>query len=142
MEAAMKRLAVVVTALGIALSPGTGITASKPTAKQTTLGVPSYPGWTVHRLDDKADPSGKTVVYQYQYYSNDAGKQIAAFYERQTGATASFMEPTHTYTVNAPDAAMIQITAPPDGVPQVNDDGEPTGETWTSLITIIRFQTQ
>lgn len=123
----MKQLTVVITALGIVLLAGTGMTAPKSTARQTTLGVPSYPGWTVHRLDDEADPSGKTHVYQYQYYSNDAGKQIATFYEQQTGATASFMEPTHTYTVNAPDGAMIQITAPPDGVPQVNDDGHPPG---------------
>lgn len=137
----MKRLLPVITIiLGIGLTAAAGIAASKSTAKQTTLGVPSYPGWTVHRLDDKADSSGKTHLYQYQYYSNDPAKEIVSFYERHISAPASFMKPTHTYTINAPDGAMIQITAPPDGVPQTDDDGRLTGKTWSSLITIIRFQ--
>ncbi len=139
----MKRLAVVITTIGVLLYAGTAMAASKPiAAKQTTLGVPSYPGWTIHRLDDKADQSGKTHLYQYQYYSNDQAKQIVKFYEQHIGATASFMEPTYTHTINAPDGAIIQITGPPDGVPQINDDGQPTGRTWSSLITIIRFQGQ
>lgn len=138
----MNRLAMVIMMLGILLYAVTGMTASQQIAKQTTLGVPSYPGWTVHRLDDKADASGKTRLYQYQYYSNDAGTQIVGFYEQHIGAAASFMEPTHTYTINTPDGAMIQITAPPDGVPQTTDDGQPTGKTWSSLITIIRFEAQ
>jgi hypothetical protein len=33
---------------------------------------------------------------------------------------------------------MIQITAPPDGVPHT--DASDATTTWTSLITIIRFQ--
>jgi hypothetical protein len=142
MEATMKRLVMAVTALGVVLFAGTGIAAPKSIAKQTTLGVPSYPGWTVHRLDDQADSSGATHVYQYQYYSDDSGKQIVRFYEQRVGATASFMEPTHTYSINTPDGAMIQITAPPDRVPETDNDGRPTGRTWTSLITIIRFQAQ
>ena len=52
------------------------------------------------------------------------------------------MKDTYTYTVNAPNGATIQITAPPDGVPQTDDADTPTGKTWTSLITIIRFQAQ
>jgi hypothetical protein len=132
----------VIVLTGVVLTAATGLTASKPIAKPTTLGVPSYSGWTIQRLDDKADSSGATHVYQYQYYSDDSGKQIVGFYEQHLSAAASFMEPTHTYTINASDGAMIQITAPPDGVPQTDDDGRPTGRTWSSLITIIRFQAQ
>jgi hypothetical protein len=138
----MKRLAILIAAAGIVLNAAMGLAASKPTAKPTTLGVPSYPGWSVYRLDDKPDASGATHVYQYQYYSDDSAKQIVGFYERNLSAAASFMEPTYTYTINAPDGAMIQITAPPDGVPQLDDDGRATGRTWSSLITIIRFETR
>jgi hypothetical protein len=138
----MKRLVIAVTITASVLSAGPGVAASKARAKATTLGVPAYPGWRVHRLDDKADPSGATHVYQYQYYSDDSADRIVEFYEQQLRAAASFMEPTHTYTINAPDGAMVQITAPPDGVAQLDDDGQATGRTWSSLITIIRFQAQ
>lgn len=138
----MRRLALAIAITGIMLSTSTGLTAPKPVAKPTTLGVPSYPGWRVHRLDDKADAAGKTHLYQFQYYSDDSAKDIVGFYEEHLNTAASFMEPTHTYTINATDGAMIQITAPPDGVPQLDDDGRPTGRTWNSLITIIRFQPQ
>lgn len=138
----MKRMALVIAVTGIVLNAATGLAASKPVAKPTTLGVPSYPGWRVHRLDDRADPSGATHVYQFQYYSDDSAERIVGFYEQHLGTAASFMEPTHTHTINAPDGAMIQVTAPPDGVPQLDDDGQPTGRTWSSLITIIRFQIQ
>lgn len=117
-----------------------GIAASKPIAKRTTLGVPSYPGWTLHRLDDKADASGAAHLYQHQFYSNDAAQDIVIFYEKHLGADASFLEATHTHTINGPDGVMILITAPPDGVPQITDDGEPTGTVWTSLITILRSE--
>ncbi|MEW6682898.1 MAG: hypothetical protein AB1451_08240 [Nitrospirota bacterium] len=138
----MKRMALVIAITGIVLNAATGLAASKPVAKPTTLGVPSYPGWKVHRLDDKADASGETHLYQYQYYSDDSAKDIVGFYEKHLNTAASFMEPTHTYTITAKDGAMIQVTAPPDGVSQVDDDGQPTGRTWSSLITIIRFQSQ
>lgn len=138
----MKRLATIIAVTGIMLHPATGLAASQAVAKATTLGVPSYPGWKVHRLDDKADTSGKAHLYQYQYYSDDSAKDIVAFYEKHLSAVASFMKPTYTYTINAPDGAMIQVTAPPDGVPQVDDKGQPTGRMWSSLITIIRFQTR
>ncbi len=137
---AMKRLVIVVTTLGIVLNASIGTTASQRATEPSTLGVPSYPGWTVHRLDDKVDASSKVHLYQYQYYSDDPAQQIVRFYEQHIGAAASFMEATSIYTVNAPDGATVQIMAPPDGVPQTNDDGQPTGKTWKSLITIIRFQ--
>lgn len=107
---------------------------------RTTLGVPSYPGWTIHRLDDKADAPGATRLYQYQYYSNDAAQDIVRFYEERLSAGASFAEATHTHTINAPDGVIILITAPPDGVPQTTDDGVPTGTIWTALITILRSE--
>ena len=136
----MKRLGTVIIVLSIVLNASIGITASKRAAEPTTLGVPSYPGWTVHRLDDKADASGKMHLYQYQYYSDDPAQQIVSFYEQRVGATASFMEATSTYTVNAPDGAMVHITAPADGVAQTDDAGASTGKTWKALITIIRFK--
>lgn len=138
----MKRLATVVTMLTIVLNAGPGAAASSVPTKGTTLGVPSYPGWAVHRLDDKADDEGKTHVYQYQYYSDDPAQKIVQFYEDRIGGEASFAEPTHTYTINASGGAVIQITAPPEGVPQIDGSGEPTGKTWKALITIIRFQAQ
>jgi hypothetical protein len=52
------------------------------------------------------------------------------------------MEATATYTVNTPDGAIVQIIAPADGVAQTDDAGNPTGKSWASLITIIRFQNQ
>jgi hypothetical protein len=138
----MKNWMVVLATVGIVLHAAAAISDAKPMAKRTTLGVPSYPGWTTHRLDDQADSSGTMRLYQYQYYSNDSGQEIVGFYEQHLNTTASFTEPTHTYTINAPDGAMIQVTAPPDGVPDVTDDGQPSGTIWTSLITIIRFQAQ
>ncbi len=138
----MKYRMIVLATVGIAFHAVAAVTDAKPMAKRTTLGVPSYPGWTTHRLDDQADSSGTMRLYQYQYYSNDSGQQIVGFYEQHLNTTASFTEPTHTYTINAPDGALIQVTAPPDGVPHVGDYGQPTGNTFTSLITIIRFQTQ
>ncbi len=137
----MTRMIMMLAAIALLLSGRLATAAPMERAEQTALGLPAYPGWTVHRLDDKADSSGKTHLYQYQYYSNDPAQKIVSFYEQHIGAAASFMEATSTYTVNAPDGAMIQITAPPDGIPQTNDEGQPTGKTWTSLITIIRFQT-
>ena len=137
----MKRTILMLAGLALLLGGSVATAAQKERAQQTTLGVPAYPGWAVHRLDDKADASGKTHLYQYQYYSDDPAQQIVSFYEERIGTAASFMEATSTYTVNAPDGAMIQITAPPDGIPQTNDEGQPIGKTWTSLITIIRFQT-
>ena len=138
----MTRTILMLAGLALLLGGSVATAAQKERAQQTTLGVPAYPGWAVHRLDDKADTSGKTRLYQYQYYSDDPAQQIVSFYEERIGAAASFMEATSTYTVNTPDGAMIQITAPPDGIPQTNDEGRPTGKTWTSLITIIRFQAQ
>ena len=138
----MKQLAIAVTITAIVLGPGLAAAASKTSTAHTTLGVPSYPGWTLHRLDDKADTSGKTHLYQYQYFSDDAAKNIVGFYEQRLDTTASFMEPTYTYTITSPDGATIQVTAPPDGVPQLNDDGQSVARTWSSLITIIRFQSQ
>lgn len=136
----MKNWMLVLATIGLVLYTPAAVAAAQPTVQRTTLGVPSYAGWTVHRLDDRVDSSGKTHLYQYQYYSDDAGPQIVEFYERRLSTTASFMEPTSTHTINSPDGAIVQITAPPDGVPDVGDDGQPTGKTWKSLITIIRFQ--
>ncbi|MBI3607269.1 MAG: hypothetical protein HY207_04805 [Nitrospirae bacterium] len=136
----MKRLGIFIMTLGIVLNAGIGFTGSKRDAESSTLGVPSYPGWTVHRLDDKVDASGKMHVYQYQYYSDDPAQQIISFYEQHIGAKASYMAATSTHTVNAPDGAMIQITAPPDGVAQTDEAGASTGKTWKTLITIIRFK--
>jgi len=138
----MRHTIAIAVGLTVMLSAGTAAAAPKDGAEQTALGLPAYPGWTVHRLDDKADGSGKIHLYQYQYFSNDPAQKIVQFYEQRIGATASFMEATSTYTVNAPDGAMVQITAPPDGVSQPDDEGASTGKTWASLITIIRFQTQ
>jgi hypothetical protein len=138
----MKRLGTAVITLTILFNASAGITGSTPASNAMTLGVPSYPGWTVHRLDDETDASGKMHVYQYQYYSNDKAAQIVGFYEERLHAKAAFMEATATYTVNTPDGAMVQITAPSDGVAQTDDAGNPTGKTWASLITIIRFQNQ
>ena len=138
----MKRMILMLAGLALLLGGNVATAAQKERAQQTTLGVPAYPGWAVHRLDDKADASGKTHLYQYQYYSDDPAQEIVRFYEERVDTTAVFMKDTYTYTVNAPDGAMIQITAPPDGIPQTNDEGQPTGKTWTSLITIIRFQAQ
>jgi hypothetical protein len=135
-------IATIAAALGLLLAAAHGLAASKAAAKQTTLGVPSYPGWTVHRLDDKADSNGSTHLYQYQYYSNDSARDIVRFYEQHLATSASFVEGTHTHTINAPGGAMIQVTAPPDGVPQIDDNGEPTGTTWATLITILRFDTR
>lgn len=109
-------------------------------AVQAVLGVPAYPSWTVHRLDDRLDTSGKTRLYQYQYVSHDEAKAIVQFYEQRTGAEASFAEVSSTYTINTPDGAMIQITAPAEGVPHVDAAGTTT--MWASLVTIIRFQAQ
>lgn len=138
----MKHLSTAVLTLSIVLNANLGIAGSLPASNSMTLGVPSYPGWTVHRLDDKVDSSGRTHLYQYQYYSNDKAPQIVGFYEERLNTKASFMEATSTYTVNTPDGAMLQITAPADGVPQMDDAGNPTGKTWAALITIIRFQNE
>lgn len=138
----MKFSIVAITIVGIVVHAAAAFAGANTMVNRTTLGVPSYPGWTIHRLDDQADPSGKTRVYQYQYYSNDSASQIVKYYEHHLNTTASFTEPTHTHSLNAPDGAMIQVTVPPGGVPQVGEDGQPTGKTWTSLITIIRFQAQ
>jgi hypothetical protein len=138
----MKRLGTAVITLTIVFNASMGITGSTPASSAMTLGVPSYPGWTVHRLDDETDSSGKTHVYQYQYYSNDKAAQIVGFYEERLHTKAAYMEATATYTVNTPDGAMVQITAPSDGVAHTDDKGNPTGKTWASLITIIRFQDQ
>lgn len=138
----MKRTILMLAGLTLLLSGSVATAAPKERAQQTTLGVPAYPGWAVHRLDDKVDVSGKTHLYQYQYYSDDTAQEIVRFYEQRVDATAVLMKDTYTYTVNAPNGTTIQITAPPDGVPQTNDEGAPTGRTWTSLITIIRFQAQ
>lgn len=117
-----------------------GVWAAPNDGAQAVLGVPVYPSWTVHQLDDRLDTSGKVRLYQYQYVSNDAANAIVEFYERRTGTAASFAEVSSTYTINTPDGAMIQITAPPDGVPHEDAKGATT--TWTSLVTIIRFQPQ
>ncbi|MFZ5863902.1 MAG: hypothetical protein ACOYXR_13805 [Nitrospirota bacterium] len=138
----MKFLSTAIITFGIVFNTSLGIAGSTPASNAMTLGVPSYPGWTVHRLDDKVDSSGKTHLYQYQYYSNDRAPQIVSFYEERLNTKAAFMEPTATYTVNTPDGAMVQITAPADGVAQTDDAGNPTGKTWAALITIIRFQGQ
>lgn len=138
----MKRLGAAVITLSIVFNASMGVAASGPASTPMTLGVPSYPDWTVHRLDDEVDSSGKTHVYQYQYYSNDPAPRIVGYYEERLKTKAAFMEATATYTVNAPDGAMIQITAPADGVAQTDDAGNPTGKTWAALITIIRFQDQ
>jgi hypothetical protein len=136
----MRRLSSAVITLSIVFNASVGISAPMTASTTTTLGVPSYPGWTVHRLDDKEDSSGTTHLYQYQYYSDDTPAQIVGFYEERLHTKAAYMEATSTYTVNAPDGAMVQITAPMDGVAQTDDAGNPTGKTWASLITIIRFQ--
>lgn len=136
----MKRLGTAVITLTILFNVSTGITGSMPASNAMTLGVPSYPDWTVHRLDDKGDASGKMHVYQYQYYSNDKAEQIVGFYEERLHTKAAFMEATSTYTVNTPDGAIVQITSPADGVAQTDDAGNATGNTWASLITIIRFE--
>ena len=138
----MKRMILMLAGLALLLGGSVATAAQKERAQQTTLGVPAYPGWAVHRLDDKADASGKTHLYQYQYYSDDPAQEIVRFYEERVDTTAVFMKDTYTYTVNAPNGTTIQITASPDGIPQTNDEGQPTGKTWTSLITIIRFQAQ
>ena len=138
----MTRTILILAGLALLLGGSVATAAQKERAQQTTLGVPAYPGWAVHRLDDKMDSSGKTRLYQYQYYSDDPPQEIVRFYEERVAATAVFMKDTYTYTVIAPIGATIQITAPPDGVPQTDDAGAPTGKTWTSLITIIRFQAQ
>ncbi len=138
----MTRTILILAGIVMLLSGNPAMAAQKERADPTTLGVPSYPGWAIHRLDDKADSSGKTHLYQYQYYSNDPAQKIVSFYEQRTGASASFVEGTSTYTVNAPNGTMIQITAPPAGAPQTDDADTPTGKTWASLITIIRFQAQ
>lgn len=109
-------------------------------AVQAVLGVPAYPSWMVHRMDDQLDTSGKTRLYQYQYVSHDDAKAIVEFYERSTGAAASLHPATSTYTINTPDGAIVQITAPPDGVPHEDATGATT--MWTTLVTIIRFQAQ
>jgi hypothetical protein len=138
----MKHLGTAVIMLSIVFNASIGITGSMPASNAMTLGVPSYPGWTVHRLDDQADSSGTTHIYQYQYYSNDKAPQIVGFYEERLNTKAVFMEATATYTVNTPDGAIVQIIAPADGVAQTDDAGNPTGKSWASLITIIRFQNQ
>ncbi len=138
----MKRMSIVIITLNIVLNASLGVAGSTPASNSMTLGVPSYPGWIVHRLDDKVDSSGKTHLYQYQYYSNDQAPQIVGFYEERLNSKAAFMEATATYTVNTPDGAMVQITAPADGVAQTDDAGNPTGKSWAALITIIRFQNQ
>jgi hypothetical protein len=138
----MKHLGTAVITMSIVFNASMGITGSMPASNAMTLGVPTYPGWTVHRLDDKADSSGKTHLYQYQYYSNDKAPQIVDFYEERLSSKAAFMEATATYTVNTPDGAIIQITAPADGVAHTDDAGNLTGKTWATLITIIRFQNQ
>jgi len=134
----MKNTLAILSGLLIILGTGAVQAGPKGSATQTALGVPAYPGWTVHRMDDRVDTSGKTHLYQYQYISNDPAKAIVDFYEQGTGAAASFENATSTYTINTPDGAMIQITAPPDGVPHT--DASDATTTWTSLITIIRFQ--
>ena len=134
----MRNTLAILSGLLIILGTGAVQAGSKGGATQTALGVPAYPGWTVHRMDDRVDTSGKTHLYQYQYVSNDPAKAIVDFYEQGTGTAASFENATSTYTINTPDGAIIQITAPPDGVPHT--DASDATTTWTSLITIIRFQ--
>lgn len=128
-------------ACGVLILGASGVrAASNEGTVQAVLGVPAYPSWMVHRLDDQLDTSGKTRLYQYQYVSHDDAKAIVEFYERSTGATASLHPATSTYTINTPDGAIVQIIAPPDGVPHEDATGATT--TWTTLVTIIRFQAQ
>ena len=73
----MKRTILMLAGIALLLGGGFATAAQKERTQQTTLGVPSYPGWVVHRMDDKADTSGKTHLYQYQYYSDDPAQKIA-----------------------------------------------------------------
>jgi hypothetical protein len=106
---------------GLLIILGTGAVQAGPKggATQTALGVPVYPGWTVHRMDDRVDTSGKTHLYQYQYVSNDPAKAIVDFAGKAPAPRPSFERGLDVYDQHA-RRRDDQITAPPDGVPHAD----------------------
>ena len=102
------------------------------------LGVSPYPDAVLRQADHRTDSGTSTEGTLYQWVSNDAPQAVIAFYEKSTGATASFMKMSSTYTLYTPQGTMINVVGPKEGIPELDTEGRPT-KTWKSLITIMRF---
>jgi len=102
------------------------------------LGVSPYPDAVLRQSDHRTDSGTSTEGTLYQWVSNDAPQAVIAFYEKSTGATASFMKMSSTYTLYTPQGTMINVVGPKEGIPELDTEGRPS-KTWKSLITIMRF---
>jgi hypothetical protein len=103
------------------------------------LGVDPYPNAMLRQSDHRTDAGTSTEGTLYQWVSNDSPQAVIAFYEKSTGATASFMKMSSTYTLYTPQGTMINVVGPQEGIPEVDTEGRRT-KTWKSLITIMRFE--
>lgn len=103
------------------------------------LGVKTYPNAVLRNSDHRTDTGSATEGTLYQWVSNDSAQDVVAFYERSTGATASFMKMSSTYTLYTPEGTMINVVGPKDGIPELDAEGRLV-KTWKSLITIMRFE--
>ena len=102
------------------------------------LGVALYPQAVLRQTDHRTDAGTSTEGTLYQWVSNDPPQAVVAFYEKSTGATASFMKMSSTYTLYTPQGTMINVVGPQEGIPELDADGRLTKK-WKSLITIMRF---
>jgi hypothetical protein len=102
------------------------------------LGVKPYPDAVLRQTDHRTDAGTSTEGTLYQWVSNDPPEAVVAFYEKSTGATASFMKMSSTYTLYTPQGTMINVVGPKEGIPELVAEGR-QAKTWKSLITIMRF---
>jgi hypothetical protein len=102
------------------------------------LGVSPYPDAVLRQSDHRTDAGTSTEGTLYQWVSNDPPEAVVAFYEKSTGATASFMKMSSTYTLYTPQGTMINVVGPKEGIPELVAEGR-QAKTWKSLITIMRF---
>lgn len=103
------------------------------------LGIDPYPNAILRQSDHRTDAGTSTEGTLYQWVSNDSPQTVVAFYEKSTGATASFMAMSSTYTLYTPQGTMINVVGPKEGIPELDAEGHPA-KTWKSLITIMRFE--
>jgi hypothetical protein len=103
------------------------------------LGVAPYPKAVLRQSDHRTDSGTATEGTLYQWVSNDSPQAVVAFYEKSTGASASFMKMSSTYTLYTPQGTMINVVGPKEGIPELDAEGHPA-KTWKSLITIMRFE--
>ena len=108
--------------------------------KDTVLGAPVYPGWTLNRKDDLVDKKSGAHWFQNQYFSDDPAEKVVAFYEQQTGKKAFETKDTCTFAITTSDGVVINIMGPPQGVEQRDETNQIVLKTWKSLISIIKIE--